>query len=761
MPRAQKNKTYSTFVKGRVTEAGPLTFPENAMIDEENCDLSIKGNVKRRLPIDLEDGGALSSATVALATWAPYSIASNRWNTVGGDGNLNFLVLQIGDTLHFYDLSSDPISDGKKSFTVDLTTFTAAGATEVEKAIVQVDNGKGLFFVSGVKIESFYIEYDADTDTITSTQITVKIRDFEGLDDGLEPDEQDVSANMSIEHEYNLMNQGWVPIGSGSNALTGYLAAGRYPPNSKPFFVGNDTAGDFKVAQFDKVVSGNTLAPKGHYIVDAFFLDRSAVSGVVGLDVESVVNRPSSVAFFAGRVFWAGTTGSKVNGNVYFNQILEGTTNIGKCYQMNDSTSEDMNQLLSTDGGVIIIPEIGRVLKLFSMKASLMILADNGVWAIAGGQEGAPFKATNFSVSKVSSVDIEGIESIVDVEGTPLWWSKTGISTIIQDEVTFQFSVKNLTKDVIQSYYEDIPALSKTDCKGIYDQATKKIFWLYRETAQTDGEDRYRFNKVLIFDTRLGAFYSYKLSEFDTLPYYVGGAFSTSSLNVTIETSNVLDGVDLVVDSSDQVVFSDPVVLGSSTFVKFLVFNEGATNATWGFGSFRGTTFMDWYSTDSTGVAYTSFFETGNELMEDVQRDKQTTYIQVYFNRTETAYVDTEYGSFVNPSGCLMQAKWEWSDNTSSAKFSPQVQVYRFVRKHKDTLLDGTGVIFDDLAQVFDEGIYVPDSGTDFDSGFPVTISKNKIRGVGKTIRLRFESQEGKDFDLLGWAIVFTGGTAV
>ena len=108
-----------------------------------------------------------------------------------------------------------------------------------------------------------------------------------------------------------------------------------------------------------------------------------------------------------------------------------------------------------------------------------------------------------------------------------------------------------------------------------------------------------------------------------------------------------------------------------------------------------------------------------------------------------------------------MQAKWEWSDNTNSAKFSPAVQVYRFVRKHKDVILDGTDIVFDDLDQVFDEGIYIPESGTDFDSGFPVTVSKNKIRGVGKAIRLRFESQEGKDFDLLGWAINFTGPTAV
>ena len=141
--------------------------------------------------------------------------------------------------------------------------------------------------------------------------------------------------------------------------------------------------------------------------------------------------------------------------------------------------------------------------------------------------------------------------------------------------------------------------MSKVDAKGIYDIATKKVFWMYRETAQENGADRYRFDKILVLDTRLGAFYSWKISTFAALPYYIGGAFTTSSLNVTIETSNVIDGVaDTVVDGSDQIVFSDPVVLGSSTFIKFLVFNEQAAVTKWAFGEFRGTSFMDWFGTD-------------------------------------------------------------------------------------------------------------------------------------------------------------------
>ena len=55
----------------------------------------------------------------------------------------------------------------------------------------------------------------------------------------------------------------------------------------------------------------------------------------------------------------------------------------------------------------------------------------------------------------------------------------------------------------------------------------------------------------------------------------------------------------------------------------------------------------------------------------------------------------------------------------------------------------------------------MPEGGSACGSGFPVTLSTHKVRGLANAIRLRFESEQGKDFDLLGWAIVFTGGTSV
>ena len=59
MSRAETTKLYRTFVKGMITEASPLTYPEDASYDEDNMILYRKGNRSRRLGINFEDNYVL------------------------------------------------------------------------------------------------------------------------------------------------------------------------------------------------------------------------------------------------------------------------------------------------------------------------------------------------------------------------------------------------------------------------------------------------------------------------------------------------------------------------------------------------------------------------------------------------------------------------------------------------------------------------------------------------------------------------------
>ena len=736
MPKAKANKVYATFIKGMITEAGPLTFPENASTDELNCNLFIDGSRKRRRGFNLETSSALSSQTVALATWDDYAISTHTWHTVGGSGNTNFLVVQIGPTVYFYDLSVSTLSTAQKSFTINLNTYAAPGATEIEKHGIHADSGKGFLFIVGEKIESLLVKYNSGADTITVSEIDIEIRDFEGVDDTLAPDDEPLT--LTNLHEYNLKNQGWLPPNSGgTNPITTYFTtAAKYPPNSKQWWQAKDSNEDFNATFMQKFVGGNTSAPRGHYILKAFYEDRSDVSGVAGITVNSTSGRPLSTTFFAGRAWFAGVSGAGFSSNIYFSQILDNSaSNAGKCYQQNDPTSEDLSDLLATDGGSITIPELGNVHALFAMQSAVIVFANNGIWSISGGPNG--FKATDFIISNISSSGINGHDNIVNVEGIPVWWGQNGINTLTQSEINDKFQIQNLSQQTIQTFYDEIPTLCKQDAVGGYDNSTKKAYWLYRETEPTSELNRYRFNRILVLDIRLGAFYPWKISTFSSSPYYIGGIFTMPTLFDLEENKEVVDSANGIIDGANNVVSTELVPDGSSVSINYFVFKEGASNAQWTFGNFTNSEFFDWYNVDSIGVEFSSYFETGNELMQDIQREKVAVYVQCYFNKTETTYTDTTYTAWINPSGCYMQSKWEWSDHTNSGKFSPKVQVYRFVKT------------------------YAPSSGTDFNNGFPVVVTKNKIRGTGKALRIRFESESRKDFDFLGWAIAFSGNTDV
>lgn len=118
MPRAQTNKIYRTFVKGLITEASPLTYPENASVDEDNCVIFRKGNRTRRLGAEYEDDYQLSSFTIPQTDFDSNAIIDYKWEAVANNAGTTFLCQQVGNTLHFYDLSISPLSAAEKSFTV-------------------------------------------------------------------------------------------------------------------------------------------------------------------------------------------------------------------------------------------------------------------------------------------------------------------------------------------------------------------------------------------------------------------------------------------------------------------------------------------------------------------------------------------------------------------------------------------------------------------------------------------------------------------
>ncbi len=115
----------------------------------------------------------------------------------------------------------------------------------------------------------------------------------------------------------------------------------------------------------------------------------------------------------------------------------------------------------------------------------------------------------------------------------------------------------------------------------------------------------------------------------------------------------------------------------------------------------------------------------------DFQRDKQLPYITVHMRRTEIGF-DTDYNP-IGQSSCLVQSRWDWSDSNRSGKWGREFQAYRYKK------------------------LYLPDSPEDdFDTGFSTVVTKNKLRGNGKVLSIRFRTEPYRNLHLYGWSMVFS-----
>jgi len=435
----QKGKVQvSNFTGGLVTDAHALNTPPNVTTDEDNCDLDRKGSRRRRLGFTYETGFAFNTTPVLSTIADTYYIKTYQWNSVSNHGNLQFLVVQFGATLFFYDRAADPVSGGQLPFTVNLDTHAAPGVTDTSTAGIQVASGKGYLFVVGEKIVPFYITYFPETNTITSTAINIRIRDLKDQDT-VNPIEY-APVTLTAQRRYDLYNQGWYTTSAANDSkfpgatvttdvivLDFYFSKiGHYPPKSKPWWVGKRSAVDpgekgYQVfdpnGAYEPVYAGNTRAPLGHYIVDPFNIDRTTASGIPDLPIEKTDKRPLAVGFMAGRVFYA------LDNTIYFSQVITTDVTVAeRCYQDADPTAENLFDLIATDGGTLMIPDAGEIIAMFVVNNTLLAFAKNGIWAISGSQPGDGFSATGFSQARASGIIALSPRTIIDADGRPTFW---------------------------------------------------------------------------------------------------------------------------------------------------------------------------------------------------------------------------------------------------------------------------------------------------------------------------------------------------
>lgn len=696
-------KVVNTFIKGLVTEAGELTFPENASIDELNCDLRRDGSRRRRLGAELEGSYSLSSFTMSDTS----VVVSDKWENVGGQAGLEFLVLQVGSSLKFYRKSTLPYSSHEETATVNLASYEVAGGVGAANAECQFTSINGALVVASPAIDTIYIERDNTTEALTVTELTFYTRDFEWQGDKRTYTTDSFTA--SVQRQYDTYNAGWTT--SARSTL------GTWPRLTHSWFSGKDTNNSFSATEWNLVWGGTSLLGNGRYVLNFFSKDRATASGVSGITTEVESTRFKTVAAFAGRVFYAGLESAKNSGVILFSRNIESLKELGDCYQQNDPTSEEISDLLDTDGGVIRIPNAVNIRKLYARGPDLFVFAENGVWKISGVDN--IFRATDYAISFISSVGIYSASSFIEAEGLPFWWSLTGIHTLSVDASVGIEQEQNLSIGTIQTFLDKISTDAKVKVKGIYDRTNKKVYWAY----PNNGEQKItKFSNFIILDITLQAFYPWKVSDgYDVVGLSFYSGFGSDQLQL-----DVVQGADDVVQGTDDVVsiqLSD-FTTGDPAIV--LIVRDLFTNKLTMAG-FTNSNFYDWVNID-----YSSYAVAGHEFFGDLMLDKTAPYIEVYMRSTETGWAGTELTGYdlVRPSGILVSPYWDFAKAPATA---PQ-QGYR--------LSTMPVVNPNDLSE----------------TNIPETVihTRLKLRGRGKTVRLKFESEAGKDFVLLGWG--FLGG---
>lgn len=728
MPKQGQRAEVNTFVQGLITEASPLNFPPNASKEEANFELFKDGTRRRRKGIDYETGFVLRNSYSNIYNNG-YATSYFEWNSVGGDPSLNFLVISFANTFHIFNTDSNVLSDDGYVGTVFGTTYSGTthdtwNCASIEGKLVCVGGDRNVVVIT----------YDKTTNTFTSTNDFLKVRDFWGLevpDPLIENSNQVRPAIDYPEHRYNLTNQSWGllrkdKVGALKDPIEIYHDEfGIYPSNSELVWTGLqyqvvqagvDPYERIYPALYEEVFGLAVNASKGFFIIDALLRGTSRVSAFSanyvnsgGRLATSSITAPadrttkgaSCIAEYAGRVFFSGFNGETIGGDarspdltnyVLFSQVVKSSSDIFKCYQDGDPTSRDGSDIVDTDGGFLRISGASNIVAMKYIGNSLIVLADNGIWNISGGSDFG-FTATNYKVSQISSFGCSSANSVIVQGDSILYWGDGGIYNISADKFG-NLGVTNLTQSTIQKLYDSIPESSRTYAYGIYNENTKQARWIYREGVLfTDSSE----TKELILD--------FNLSNF-TLNTISRSHFNKTELIRPILTSG---GVSYLIMGDDF----------------------PPDGRKFSFGAYTDTDFLDWKSVDGVGVDAKAFLLTGSQIAGDSAVHKQIPYIVMHFEKTES--VTGSDAVPLNQSSCLVNFYWDWAVNENSNKISTLQQAYKYRKS------------------LFSE----PNSM--YDNGFEVVTSRLKIRGRGRAFALYLETEPKKDCHVLGWNLTLNG----
>lgn len=771
----------NNFQRGLITEANPLSPPVGSTKIEQNFTINNDGSRDRRLGIDFEENFIQNDVTDSVFSLRDrYSYGTYFWKSAGGIPLLDIAVVQVGPIIQLYR-ATEPFSQNllqEFNLSEDSSEDVTIGS-DIEFSFASIN---GFLVIATGSGNVVYIKTTGNVETPIFEKLSfrLRVRDRFGLDVIIDDEDLRLDNNVSLNpetineaHYYNLRNQSWgVPrknsAGNFIDPITEYFdntsTGDKYPSNAQNVWSALRVEGDTTASEIfhpewmESVLNGNTEAGRGYFIIDALNRGQSReqeylrnqtkyqiqlTGDVTNLNEDRTIRGAVAVKEYAGRVWYSGF-GAEVeepdnhspdlNSYVLFSRVVDSEEDLGACYQVADPTYGPDPDIVATDGGFIRIAEAETILGLETAGDSLFIFAQNGVWQVNGNDRGG-FSADGFNVTKVSSFGVRQAGSIVQAEETVYYWGDGGIYAITPNENSVYIQV-DISKDTILSYFNTITKnrIALNISSG-YNPSTKTVSWYWSSGFKfNEGYESGQLNYI----TTLQSFSPDVFPTIGNQTPHIVGLLPSQTTEIATEQFNVVVEGEQVTVNGDNVVVGFDFIADREQIFKYPVITrefdpiEGSSLQVT-FAEYRNTKFLDWEQLDGVGVDAEGQLVFSDFTGGTVALEKQTPYLFLVFERTETGFTEDEEGNLfpINPSSCLLQSRWDWHNSSAGGKWSRERQAYKY-RK-----------------------LYIP-SGVDdpYDTGQSLIFTRNKLRGRGKAVSVSLRTEPGKDCRLQGWSML-------
>lgn len=798
------DKQFTDLRLGLVTEAGFLNSPEGSTTDEANFRLLVDGSRRRRRGVRLETGG--TNDYLPNTVQNTDAVSEGEWRNAGGDPDSDLIALQLGQYIYFFKNTGDTLSTQQLGFRLNLFPyFSKASGSEYATYPVSFASGNGVLLVCGRYIDPLYLEYDPATEDITPHRFSIYERDFQTLKEGGVAFNTEPTTLTDI-HKYNLRNRGWKE----ADITTYEAGASKYPALGMLWYKGYARAVDgttyinedgVKAFNWEKMEAepfGNASAPTGSLLINPFdtttayqtqpnrfeiqtgwtrtdlgstwtvtittdsahglsvgnpfiiegnqflytwdepepglpsapdfpwsldgeytvasaptsttltftfdeptnfagFDDQYNTLGFVytgsGLSNPSTgyttEERPQVCGWYAGRAWFAGIEHPNLVDRIYFSRLQ---------YPGERTMGECYQRNDPTDETFnSLLPDDGGTIVISDLGKVQGFLEFNGSWLVftnegvweIRGNRGV-FTADNYGVRKLSDNECTSKFGFYHCEGMVVYTGTKGIFSIVPDPNTGILYSNSISLTQIQSEWNAIPNVKQRRTKVRYDDANKQVYVL----TATDATDTYKYayDRAYVYDMKLQAWckFTFRVESTD----YMVGLWPLRDADAT----------------------------ESYKKMKFFVLRFGEETGL-DICDMAQTSFADWHDNEESAYMIMSYDNIGSWAHK-----RQAPVLHMFMAKTETGF--TELLAPVNESSLKVQARWDWADHANAGEWGTEIQAYRHNRA------------------------YVPASAADpFNTGYPVVVTRNKLRGRGRALNLKFSTDEGKDAHLLGYAV--------